>query len=395
MKLRLKTLLSPVFARARSSSLSSLSGFFGDEDEDDGQERNGFRTISKRALVEHALALALAVWKGAGFRENRGHPCDHSHPPDFLRNLFLLIGCLVIAGDFTGSAQNTVGVTLDTGGAFPGYTLFTPSSDTHAYLVNNAGALVNRWTSAYLPGFTAYLLPDGRLFRAAQFGTTFPAGGAGGRVELFNWDNTLVWSYNYSTAQHRQHHDAIMLPNGNVLMIAWELKTKTDATAAGRNPALISQNALWPDTLVEVQPVGATNGNIVWSWHAWDHLIQDFDVSKTNYGVVGNHPELIDVNFVLDGSADWLHVNGLDYNAGLDQILVSVHNLSEVWILDHGTTTAEAAGHTGGRRGRGGDILYRWGNPRAYRAGTTADQQLFEQHNPNWIRDSSPGQGIS
>ena len=299
----------------------------------------------------------------------------------------------MLTGDFTGSAQNTVGVTLDTGDAFPGYTLFTPSSDTHAYLVDNAGGLVNRWSSAYLPGFTAYLLPDGQLLRAAQFGSSFNAGGARGRVELFDWDGTLVWSYNYSTTQHRQDHDAIMLPNGNVLMIAWELKSKADAVAAGRNPALITQNALWPDTLVEVQPVGQTNGNIVWSWHVWDHLIQDFDASKANYDVVSNHPELMDVNFALDGSADWLHVNGLDYNAELDEILISVHNASEVWIIDHSTTTAEAAGHTGGLRGHGGDILYRWGNPRAYRAGTTADQKLFEQHNPNWIRDGLPGAG--
>jgi hypothetical protein len=101
----------------------------------------------------------------------------------------------------------------------------------------------------------------------------------------------------------------------------------------------------------------------------------------------------MDVNFALDGSADWLHVNGLDYNADLDEILISVHNLSEIWIIDHSTTPSEAAGHTGGLRGRGGDILYRWGNPRAYRAGTTADQQLFQQHNPNWIRDGSPGTG--
>jgi hypothetical protein len=230
--------------------------------------------------------------------------------------LFLL--CLTIAEPLTGSAQNTVGVTLNSSDAFAGYTLFTPSSDVRAYLVDNAGELVNRWSSAYLPGFTAYLLADGRLLRAAQFGAAFVTGGAGGRVELLDWDSTLLWSYNYSTTLHRQHHDAIMLTNGNVLLIAWELKSKAEATAAGRNPALITQNALWPDSLIEVQPVGATNGNIVWSWHVWDHLIQDFDSSKTNFGSVGDHPELIDVNFALDGSADWLHANALDYNAELD-----------------------------------------------------------------------------
>jgi len=40
----------------------------------------------------------------------------------------------------------------------------------------------------------------------------------------------------------------------------------------------------------------------------------------------------------------------------------------------HSTTRAEAAGHTGRRSGKGGDLLYCWGNPRTYRAGTKADQ---------------------
>jgi hypothetical protein len=389
MKLRLETLFSLVSVRRRLSVLSWMSCLF----EDDGRERDGLPTLPVPALIERALISAIALGKGGGFRESTRPRCCCNHRSSFLRRLFLLICYLGTAHALTGSAQNTVGVTLNTGGAFPGYTLFTPSSDTHAYLVNNAGELANRWISAYLPGFTVYLLPDGRLLRAAQFGNSFAVGGAGGRVELLDWDSTLVWSYNYSTTQHRQHHDAILLPNGNVLMIAWELKTHSEAVAAGRSPALISQNALWPDTLVEVQPVGQTGGNIVWSWHVWDHLIQDIDNSKANYGSVANHPELVDMNFALDGSADWLHVNGLDYNAELNELLVSVHNLSEVWIIDHSTTAAEAAGHSGGLRGRGGDILYRWGNPRAYRAGTTADQELFQQHNPNWIRDGSPGAG--
>src|SRR5262249_39992361 len=92
-------------------------------------------------------------------------------------------------------------------------------------------------------------------------------------------------------------------------------------------------------------------------------------------------------------SADWTHINSVSYNADLDQIVVSVHSFSEFWIIDHGTTKAEAAGHTGGKRGKGGDLLYRWGNPKAYRAGTNADQRLFSQHNAHWISAGLPGAG--
>src|SRR5262249_61664741 len=77
---------------------------------------------------------------------------------------------------------------------------------------------------------------------------------------------------------------------------------------------------------------------------------------------------------------DWTHVNAVAYNPALDQIMLSVPEFGELWVIDHGTTKAEAAGHKGGRYGKGGDLLYRWGNPRAYRAGTVRDQKLFSQH---------------
>jgi hypothetical protein len=78
-------------------------------------------------------------------------------------------------------------------------------------------------------------------------------------------------------------------------------------------------------------------------------------------------------------------VNSVSYNAKLDQILISVRSFNEFWIIDHSVTTKEAAGHTGGRSGKGGDLLYRWGNPSAYRAGKTSDQKLFAQHDAHWI----------
>src|SRR5262249_3692287 len=90
---------------------------------------------------------------------------------------------------------------------------------------------------------------------------------------------------------------------------------------------------------------------------------------------------------------DWTHVNAVSYNAKYDQVMISVREFNEIWILDHSTTTEQAASHTGGRSGKGGDLLYRWGNPRAYRAGSTGDQRLFAQHDAHWIPDGLPGAG--
>jgi hypothetical protein len=91
--------------------------------------------------------------------------------------------------------------------------------------------------------------------------------------------------------------------------------------------------------------------------------------------------------------SDWLHVNSVAYNVDLDQIMLSVFEFNEVWVIDHSTTTAEAASHQGGKSGKGGDLLYRWGNPRAYRSGTVKEQKLFGQHNAHWIARGLPGAG--
>jgi hypothetical protein len=86
-----------------------------------------------------------------------------------------------------------------------------------------------------------------------------------------------------------------------------------------------------------------------------------------------------------------MHINGISYNEELDQIVISSHELDEVYVIDHSTTTAEAAGHTGGRYGKGGDILYRWGRPSNYRA---PGSQVFNVvHCSVWINDSLPGGG--
>jgi hypothetical protein len=212
-------------------------------------------------------------------------------------------------------------------------------------------------------------------------------------VEISDWNGSLLWWFEYTSDQHCLHHDVKMLPNGNIMMIAWEYKSSAEAIAAGRNPSTIPMGQMWPDHLIEVKPTGVSGGTIVWEWHLWDHLIQDFDSTKANYGVVQDHPELVDINYGGLALSDWTHTNAVDYNEELDQIMVSVCYFNEIWIIDHSTTTQEAASHSGGRYGHGGDLLYRWGNPQTYRMGSGNDQQLFGQHDAQWIKPGLPGAG--
>ena len=311
-----------------------------------------------------------------------------------LRRLMI---CLAVCVSTATLRAQTVGVLLSDPRSSPGFTLFAPNRSSTTWLIDEQGREVHSWVGDSNPALSVYLLGDGHLLRAAALGrpiTDFNAGGAGGRVQEYDWDGALLWEYELATSQQRLHHDIERLPNGNVLVIAWELKTSAQAVAAGRNPALIQGGAVWPDSILEIAPTFPTGGTIVWEWHVWDHLVQDFDPGQANFGNVAASPELVDINFTAGPPAsDWLHVNGVDYLPTQDQIVISVHDLSEFWILDHGTTTAEAASHAGGRQGKGGDLLYRWGNPLAYRAGTSADQQLFVQHDAQWIEPGLAGEG--
>jgi len=283
---------------------------------------------------------------------------------------------------------------LENDSSYEGYTLFTPMWDTKTFLMQNDGQIVHEWkNSIYSDAQICYLMENGNIARTSLVASSsFPAGGYQGRVEIFDWDDNLEWQFEYSTTQYCSHHDIDILPNGNILMIAWELKSYNEAINMGKNPSALQGGDFWPDHIIEVQPTGLKTGKIVWEWHAWDHTIQDYDATKQNFGVISDHPELIDINYGGRRS-DWLHINSVDYNEELDQILLSAHNFNEIWVIDHSTTIEEATGHSGGRYGKGGDLLYRWGNPQAYGMGDSSDEKLFGQHDATWIPYDYPGGG--
>jgi Spy/CpxP family protein refolding chaperone len=320
-----------------------------------------------------------------------------------------------------------VGLVTNDPKAFQGYNLMSPLNSNRTYLFDMQGRVVRTWQSDCSPALCPYLLSNGHILRGGSIGIEAqvfgPGPGVGGRVQEFTWDGDVVWDFRFFNSKQLPHHDLTPLPNGNVLMIVWDRKTADEALAAGRRPELTGDSHLLVDSLVEIKPTGKTTGEVVWEWHLWNHLVQDFDNTKPNYGNVADHPELVNLNFGEDALApiaatkdgantlksvgyiganspgrpranpDWTHFNGVAYNADLDQVIVSVHAFSEFWIIDHSTSAAEAAGHQGGRSGKGGDLLYRYGNPRAYRAGKKEDQKLFAQHNAHWIGKGLPGEG--
>jgi arylsulfotransferase ASST len=313
------------------------------------------------------------------------------------------------------------GVLLNSETADPGYFMFCPTNSASTYLMNRKGEIVHEWKGNYgVEG--AYLGDDGSIVQNVSDPDfpVFAGGGESGRIQKLDWDSKMLWDFEYANEDHHSHHDFAVMPNGNILAIAWEAKSYEESVQAGRKPELTPKAGLWPDMIVEIEPDGKYHGKIVWEWHIWDHLIQDYDPSRDNYGDPKNFPGLMNINLgdtlpapisqdsmetlhkqgkawrnrtVDNFGSDMYHSNALNYNSELDQIAMSIRQMSEIVIIDHGTTTEEAVGHSRGRRGKGGDFLYRWGNPENYGRGDSTDRQLYFQHDIRWIEKGKPGAG--
>ena len=305
--------------------------------------------------------------------------------------------------------------------ATPGYVMIQPPESTKTHIINLDGKVIHTWEGE-LAVVNQYLKENGNLVRL-EVDTDFPtfaAGGQAGRIREYDWDGNILWDFEWADEDELIHHDIELLANGNILAISYEAKSQKEVIEAGRDPKHVSKAGLWPDKIIEIKPSGPTGGEIVWEWHMWDHLVQDHDPTKNNYGILAENPRKINFNVhgpefppmteeqvqqgikmgMMTGNAtvdnqhsDFTHTNAIAYNAELDQIVISVPAYSEIMIIDHGTTIEEAKGSTGGRWGHGGDLLYRWGNPVNYGKGSKADRKLFFEHDIKWIPKGYPGEG--
>ena len=282
---------------------------------------------------------------------------------------------------------------------FNGMTFFSNSlglGESQTYLINNNFNPIKIWTHSLGLVGTPYLLTDRTILVQMRsdfhyFGNSH--GPIGGIFQKIDWDASVLWNFSYHDYLFHPHHDFEPLQNGNILVLCWEKKTAQEAQNFGR---VNVENEMWPLKIVEIEPFGFDSGIVVWEWHIWDHLIQNVDASLPNFGEPSAHPELVDINlgeFTNPNEGDWLHTNAIDYNPILDQIVFSSRHLDEIFIIDHSTSTEEAASNTGGNSSMGGDILYRWGNPQNYNRGNEGNRMLNDQHGVNWINENYPGTG--
>jgi len=271
------------------------------------------------------------------------------------------------------------------------YMLVNDAASNRVYLMNKEARLLHEWIFTNNIGNDVFLLPNGKLLASLESDDPkIGLGGKGGRLQMIAPDGNVEWDFIYSSLEGETHHDAEMLPNGNILAMVWQRITNAEAMQAG---FMLEDDDVFPESIIEINP--STN-EIVWEWHSWDHLIQDHDATKDNYGIISEHPELIDINYttksgtIADVKGDIMHANAIAYDEVNDVILLSVNFYSEVWAIDHSTSTEEANGHYGGSYNKGGDLIYRFGNPETYE-NSEGSRLFYNNHFPNLLKGVNQG----
>lgn len=316
---------------------------------------------------------------------------------------FALAVFICIVGASRAGAQS-VGLFFNDG-AEPGYNLFAPNRGSGAYLVDNDGQLINSWIDpdGYSPGASIYLTERGTLMKSCFVDEKYQVGGAGGgrggMIREYAWDSgsdgkaIVIWQYRYNTANAVQHHDFQVLPNGNVLITAWE----KDATLGNNWEHLVEVKPDYSNWDSSPNPAHGVGGKIVWEWHQLDYLVPAGSDPA-------DHPDL------WDPALSPPRINAVHYDAERKHLLLSAG--SEIWIINkdnnfsqyirraftayfrylspfmrYFTPWIDVDDFLRSRYGITDGIMYRWGNPATYLG--SGDQLSNGQHGVSWIKRNS------
>jgi hypothetical protein len=239
-----------------------------------------------------------------------------------------------------------------------------------AYQIDKGGSVLNSWEFDLKLGNDLELLEDGSvigIFKPSE--TFFSFGGYGGIIRKYDPQKNLIWEYELNNENYLLHHDFQILPNGNLIILAWERITAEEA----RNNGIPRSTDIYAEYLIEVN---MSTNEIVWDWRSWDHRIQNVDPNAPYYGDIFEHKNKIDFNYNDFEDGDIMHANGIAYNFNTNHIYISVNFYDEIWVIDHGISSEETSSEKG-------DLLYRFGNLSPYKGG---DTKIFDRnHHPNFI----------
>ena len=143
---------------------------------------------------------------------------------------------------------------------FNGFALYNAQGSNTTYLIDENQNIAHTWNLNTECNYTVLLKKNGNLVRGTKRNGNILGGAAdAGRVQEIAPDGSIVWDYEYSTADYLSHHD-ITLIGDNVLLTAWEVKSVNELNNAGYDNATSEK---WPTHFIELEPDGNGSANIV------------------------------------------------------------------------------------------------------------------------------------
>lgn len=234
----------------------------------------------------------------------------------------------------------------------------TSTSSSKTCLLGPDGAVVQTWSGVGSP-YAAFLTDSATVLYGTGSGTG--PGAPYKSIAEVAWDgtsknNTWTWT---SPTTGTLHHAFATMPNGHWLAIGYEYLTNAQIMSAMGVSSLSYTGTAYNEHVLEYDPATKT---VVWEWDAKKHFSatanpHKINVTKWSSGSSGPGG---------GSSGDVLHFNSVAYDPVRDVVLVSAHMLNEILVIDHSTTTAQAATDAGGNFKKGGQILFRWGAPTNY-----------------------------
>ncbi len=148
------------------------------------------------------------------------------------------------------------------------------------------------------------------------------------------------------------HHEALVLPSGNIVVLAYSFQ---EVDYPGAPNTLVAG-----DVVVEFTP----QGDVVWSWNSFDHLDPMRILEPIGSWTI-THPQ------TQESAYDWTHANGVAYREDTDQFLLSLRHQDWLVAIDRSSSQIDWI------LGPDGDFSL------------TDGTWFAHQHSPQWQPDGS------
>ena len=169
--------------------------------------------------------------------------------------------------------RHTQDVTVyDPSRAYDGYTLFAPTFEKVAWLIDMQGRVVHRWEMDTAPASHGKLLPNGHVMwqgKGPDSITDFV--GSGSELVEVDWDGNKVWRYE----EIGLNHDFLVLDNGNLIVNVFQpIPDGVVEHIRGGLPGTELRGTMWSCGFKEITRAGEE----LWTFNLHEHLDPETDI---------------------------------------------------------------------------------------------------------------------